>query len=208
MGSDTLPHALQQMVQRELRSDEELRWLGRPSALRFVLGSLFVAVLGVVIVSFALYWMSGAFWMREQHRNAPWGDDFMTRAFPYFGLIFVVAGILMVLSPLWALYRASTTVYAVTNQRAIIFDSGLFGTEVRSFGPTAAEDITRRERSDGSGDLIFKTETYYQAGQWTGTGNDRHYYPGGFRTREIGFFGIPDVRHVEQLLRDVGVRKS
>jgi hypothetical protein len=102
--------------------------------------------------------------------------------------------------------RASSTVYAVTDQRAIIFDSGLLGTEVRSFGSTAMDEITRRESSDGSGDLIFKTETYYQHGYWSGSGNHRHYVAGGYRTREIGFFGIPEVRRVEQFLRDLGMR--
>jgi hypothetical protein len=208
MGLETLPPPLQQLVQRELHPEEKLRWVGRPSAVRFLFGSLGVAVVGVVFVGFALFWMSGAFSMRDQHRDTPWGNDFMTQAFPYFGLIFVGAGVLMVLSPLWALFRASSTVYVVTDQRAILFDRGLLGTQIRSFGPTAVEDLTRRERSDGSGDLIFKRKTYYQPGHWSGSGNTRHYYPGGSRTHEIGFFGIPDVRHVERLLRDLGVRES
>jgi hypothetical protein len=110
----------------------------------------------------------------------------------------------MVLSPLWAVFRASATAYVVTDRRAVIFDRGFFATQVRSFGPMALDDITLRERGDGSGDLIFKRESYYQPGYWSGSGTHRYYSPGGYRTQEIGFFGIPEVRHVERLLRDLG----
>ena len=107
----------------------------------------------------------------------------------------------MVLSPLWAVYRARGTVYVVTDRRAIIFDGG-WGTHVRSFGPGDLAGVERRQRGDGSGDIILAREQYYVQGHYSGSpGRGGHYVPGEWRTREIGFFGIAQVKYVEQLIR-------
>jgi hypothetical protein len=128
--------------------------------------------------------------------------------FPLFGLIFLVVGVGMVLSPFWAAYRARGTVYVVTDRRAIIFDGG-WSTHVRSFGPGDLESVERRQRGDGSGDIILAREHYYVQGHYSGSpGRGGHYVPGGWRTREIGFFGIAQVKYVEQLLRGLAAARA
>jgi hypothetical protein len=138
--------------------------------------------------------------------------------FPLFGIVFVVVGLGMLCSPLWMIHKARTTAYLVTDRRAIIFQGG-WSTHVRSFGPSALGQLERREKGDGSGDIILAkeahyTEGHYTAGYYSGTpGRGGHYVPGSWMpgrwsTKEIGFFGIPQVKHVEQLLRELAARRK
>src|SRR5438270_640660 len=66
------------------------------------------------------------------------------------------------------------------------------GTEVSSFTGTDLSNVTRREYSDGSGDLVFQ--------ELVSTSRDSH---GNLRTNstERGFLAIADVHAVEDLIR-------
>ncbi|MBA4066387.1 MAG: hypothetical protein C0501_22270 [Isosphaera sp.] len=122
--------------------------------------------------------------------------------FPYFGLLFLTVGLGMLLAPVWAAYKATNTVYVVTDRRAVVFDGG-WSTHVRSFGPADLTAVERRQRPDGSGDLILAKEPYWVPGHTSGPPGRGHHVPGGWSVREIGFFGIPRVREVEQLIRNL-----
>src|SRR5262249_42271571 len=114
------------------------------------------------------------------------------------------------------------------SSRAIIFQGG-WSTHVRSFDPSALGELERREKGDGSGDIILAKETHYTEGHYTGghytggyysctPGRGGHYVPGSWvpgswvpgrwSTKEIGLFGIPQVKHVEQLLRELAARQK
>ena len=96
----------------------------------------------------------------------------------------------MLSSPLWAWHKAKKTVYALTSRRAIIFQKG-HSVKIDSYGPEEMNNISKRIRSDGSGDLIFDREISYTHSRRGGTRE---------RIKEIGFFGINEVNHVEDLI--------
>jgi hypothetical protein len=96
----------------------------------------------------------------------------------------------MLTSPVWVGKRAARMAYVITDQRAIIWEARFFGRlNVQSFGPERLVSMTRTERADGSGDLIFEQFTT-RAG--TGT-----------RTVRRGFLAMPNVREAEQAIRDL-----
>jgi hypothetical protein len=110
-----------------------------------------------------------------------------TWLFPLWGVPFILVGLCMLASPLWARRKAGRTLYVITDRRAIIFEGG-WGITVRSFEPQGLTGLKRRQRSDGSGDLILDQKT------WRDSDGDP-------RTKDVGFFGIEQVKEVEDMLR-------
>ena len=178
-----LPHDLRGLVENELGQDEALTWIGQPMPRFFGMRSLSLFLFGIPCTAFALFWIVGAagFEIPDFDEGFDW--------FPLFGVPFVLIGFGMLSSPIWSRLKARKTVYVVTDRRAIMFDGG-FSTTIRSFGPDRLDDIRRRQRRDGSGDLIFEKEISYDSEQ------HRH-------STDIGFIGIADVKQVEDLVRDV-----
>jgi len=84
---------------------------------------------------------------------------------------------------------AQKTCYALTDRRAIIWEPRVGGVRVRSYRPEQLSQLSRCERSDGSGDLIFEEiSTIY------GNGRRLHY-------GRSGFVAIDRVREIEMLVR-------
>jgi hypothetical protein len=69
----------------------------------------------------------------------------------------VLIGLGGLCAPLWLRRRATTIVYAITDQRVITID-GRRSRTVRSFLPQDITDLRRVEHPDGSGDLVLRTE--------------------------------------------------
>ena len=180
-----IPRHLRDMVDREMDQGERLVWAGQPNARRFVLRALPIMLFAIPWTAFAIFWMWGASGFGEPS-ELPRGFSL----FPLFGLPFVLIGLAMLSSPLWAIRKARRTVYAVTDRRAILFLGGR-GTTIRSFGPDRMGGLRRKQRADGSGDILFEPTLPFHAGA----------HP---RMAGGGFFGIANVKEVESLLRDLG----
>jgi hypothetical protein len=169
-------------LQNELEQDERVLWTGGPAPGRMAMQCIPIVLFGVPWTAFALFWMAMAgFGVSQSHESGPF---FL---FPLFGLPFVLIGIGMLTSPLWASRSAGRTTYAVTDRRAIIVTGGRWRT-VKSYWPRDIREIERRQRPDGSGDLLFAWEPY------SGSRSSRPARP--------GFYGIPNVQVVEGLLTD------
>ncbi len=108
------------------------------------------------------------------------------------GLPFVVASLALATLPLWSPVFAKRTIYAISDRRLLTIRR-LLGHRVSSYGPGEIDVVERRENRDGSGDLIFRREEVKRL---------RHHADPPRRKRvserEIGFWGIPDVRQVEE----------
>lgn len=98
--------------------------------------------------------------------------------------------------------------YAITDRRIITFNTGSTRI-VTSYGRTDIGSVTRIERQDGTGDLIFAQTR--MPGYGYGYGNVNYSYgsygTGAYGPRAAGamagagrFIGIPNVREVEHLL--------
>lgn len=98
----------------------------------------------------------------------------------------------MLFSPLWAYRKAFKTVYVITNKRAITFDGG-WSTTIRSYTPDQLKDIYRKEKRDGSGDVVISRRA------WRDSDGDR-------QNEELGFLRIRNPKQIEQMLKKLAER--
>jgi hypothetical protein len=151
---------------------------------------------GIPFFGFALFWESTALVAitapaRSSSGHAP--PAAFLYFFPLFGIPFLLVGLSMLLSPLGYRKKAARTAYAVTDRRAIVINGKLLaGREVRSYSPVQLGAISRTERANGCGDLVFQEEiarVHWRGGR-------------GPSTVPIGFLGIAEVRAVEKILKE------
>jgi len=181
-----LPPELRSVVEDELEVGESVQWSARPRAMRLVLYTLPVVLFAIPWTAFAVFWICGASGWQFPTLKGPAGF------FPLFGVPFVLVGCGMLSSPLWALRKVRRTLYVITDRRAIVFEGG-WSTTVRSLGPDQLTDLERKQRADGSGDIILVKRS------WRGSDGDRY-------TRPVGFFGVENVKDVETLLRQLAAK--
>jgi hypothetical protein len=176
-GADfEVPPDLADRVAGELSPDERLVWIGQPRLDLAVRPAYFLVPFGVFFTGFALVWIVVAT-LITFGIMAPCG------------LPFVAVGVGLIVSPLWLRAIARKTVYALSDRRAIIWQPSWFGrVTVQSFTAAGLGQMSRTERQDGTGDLVFQVYT-------TGFGEDA-------QTVRRGFMGIDRVRDVEQLVRN------
>jgi len=174
-GQLQISAVLADRVAGELSPGERVVWLGQPRVDLAIRAAYFLVPIGFLMTGFALVWMLVAIFATGG-LAAPCGLPFM------------VIGIAMLASPLRLRSMAQQTVYVLTDRRAIIWGLGWFGrVVVQSVTPAGMGQMSRVERQDGAGDLIFQIYT-------TGAGEDS-------RTVRRGFLGINEVRQVEALVR-------
>jgi len=117
----------------------------------------------------------------------------MAAVFLFLTVLFVILGLILRQS-------LKGTLYAVTDQRIIVMNTGRTLT-VDSYGRDDIGQIRRSERPDGSGDLTFastNTRMSYGYGYNSAYGNNAY----GANTASMGkFVGIPDVRAAERVVR-------
>jgi len=176
------------MVEGELEREERISWTGRPHSWRFVPGTIPGFVFGVLITTVLLL----AFLPLPAQG---WGP---TLLFCLFVGPFFLIGLVLLSSPLRAIRRAYRTLYVVTDRRAITFYRGIFSTSVLSFGLEQLTDLQRKERHDGSGDITFMSSV-------KGLGGSEG-APRRASARDVGFFGIGNVREVEEVLKAIAAR--
>lgn len=176
-----LTQALQEKILRELQPGEVVMWAGQPDPKRMMLTGFALWLFFIPWTAFSVFWMAGAAGFQVPDFSQPFG------LFPLFGLPFLLIGMGGLASPFWMHTRARHMVYVITSKRALAM-TGSRATTVESWMPAQLGNITRTERQDGSGDLIFAMET------WRDSDGDR-------RTRPKGFLGIQDVRMVEAQLQ-------
>jgi hypothetical protein len=189
MGTELLklPPELQARVKAELKPGEVVSWAGQPLPALYAAGAGWSWLFFIPWTAFAVFWTLSAARFQLPSFSGP--EDL----FPLWGLPFVVIGIAGLGSPLWLRRAAANVVYVVTSQRAFSIE-GRRTLTVRSYLLPQLSAMSRRERADGSGDLILGVETYPAKG--------------GTRTRERGFIGVAEVKRVGQLLEDLVLRQS
>lgn len=171
----SLPPELAERVAAELATDEELLWIGQPRLDLAVRPAYFLVPFGIVFTGFALVWVFVSF-LLTFGLMAPCG------------LPFIAVGVGLVASPVWLRALARKTAYGVTGRRAIIWQPSWFGrSTVQSFTASGLGQLTRTQRPDGSGDLVFQVAV-------TGFGDNS-------RTERRGFLAINHVKDVEELVR-------
>jgi hypothetical protein len=178
----TIPQELEEKVRREVEAGEHILWMQQPIPRYFTAMSIGTFMFAIPWTAFAVFWTCGASGFKL--------PDFSKGGFslfPLFGLPFVLIGIGMLSTPLWAYRKASKTVYVITDRRAITFDAG-WTTTIRSYFPDKLQNIHRKEKRNGTGDVVLGQRI------WSGS-------EGGQQTQDLGFLNIRDPKTVEQMLR-------
>ena len=150
------PGDAQLRAQSELQPGESITWAGTADARRAAMTALPATLVGIPFAAFALFWMTTALHASRgfSHASNAFAKSFTI--FPVFGLPFLLVGVGIVLAPLWAYLKGRNTVYAVTNRRVMII-SGDNSRSVRSYTPADIVAVEHRERPDGSGDVLIRT---------------------------------------------------
>lgn len=169
-----------EIAKAEMVMGEQLLWAETSLSKNARRRSLPISLLGWIFLLLSLVWMSKAastsFWLLVM------------------GLPFVIGGIGLAAMPWWWPNYTRHTIYAISNRRLLIIRNWP-KRKVTSYGPEDIDVIERRDRRDGSGDIIFRREEVRKM---------RHHHDSyGKRRvgeREIGFFGVPDVRRVEEAI--------
>ncbi len=180
---------VQQIAVNEVSSSgESVVWSGQPDPLRLAMKSVPVFIFAIPWTAFSLFWIYGASGFQFPPDFSEGGFSF----FPLFGLPFVLVGLAMFFSPIYQYINAFRTTYIITNKTVRVLRSGRTK-KVETYPGNDIQNIQRIERTDGSGDIIFKQDISY---------DNR----GKTRMSPIGFYGIHNVRMVEQHL--IGLRQS
>lgn len=177
------------IAQGELSADERIVWVGQPSPFALarkrsgmILPGLFLSVFAVsflVVPTMAVF---------EGPDKVPLPFLLL---FPLAGLAALAFGLAMLASPLLKGRLARSTIYVVTNRRVLIIEPGC----VRSFDPGDIQQLVRRDRGGGRGDLFFREEQ--------GNLMLAMYTFGRSGNQKIGFFGVSDVRAAEEAVRQL-----
>ena len=177
------PMRIEQTASAQLAGGERLLWCGTPRPSRVALQALPISLFGIPFGGFAAFWITMA-WSTTSRRGSALG---LENLFPLFGLPFLLLGLGMISAPFWAWLGARRTVYVVTDHRVMIIE-GSRARSVRSYEYADVRALIRFEREDGSGDLLFSLPPPGIS-------------PAGTNQSRIGFYGIPSVRQVEELMR-------
>ena len=175
-----LPQYLQQRLRSELKLGESITWSGQPSPRRYMKDGFKLWFFFVPWTAFSLFWIAGAARFRWPTFEHGWD------MFPLFGLPFLLVGLAGLSGPFWLHRKASSIIYAITNQRALSIE-GVNSITIKSYLVSDIRDVERTEHQDGYGDLMLNKEQYRDG-------------DGDRQTRAQGFYAIADVRGVERLI--------
>ena len=137
----------QQEINRQLGSTERIRWVGRPkTGLTFQALDIFPTLFGMFWLAVIVPGFLGA-WRSED--GPPFPILFMVP--------FLLVGLYLVIGRfVFDAWRRSRTFYGLTEQRVIIL-SGWFSTSIKSIPIKSLPDLSLKEKSNGSGTIIFGT---------------------------------------------------
>jgi hypothetical protein len=189
------PGDAQLRAQSELLSGESLCWTGVADPGRAFVSALPAALFGIPFAGFALFWITAAY--GGTHAMSRSSSNSFTHAFsffPLFGVPFLLVGLGIVLAPLWAYLKARDTVYAVTNQRVMII-TGSNTRSVKSCTPADIVSVDHRERADGTGDVLIRTNAV------TRTNNS-------VSQVTVGLLGVPNVKEVARQVLNLHAQRS
>jgi hypothetical protein len=180
------PGDVQLRAQSELQNGESLLWSGPANPGRSAMSALPAALFGIPFAGFAFFWMSAAYRgthnLANQHNTVASGFS----VFPLFGLPFLVIGLGLILAPLLVYLKGRSGVYVVTNRRVMLI-TGTTSRSVKSIIPTDIVEVDYRERPDGRGDVLIRTNSVIRTNNGT-------------TQITVGLYGVPNVKEVAGLV--------
>ena len=181
-----IPKELRRKIDDELQPGEPVRWVEQPIPRFFTADSIESVLLGIPWTSFSIFgtWYTLGYKLPDLREGLQ--PQYLSALYI---MLFVLIGFGMLSSPIWVWQAARKTVYLVTDKRAISIQGG-WSTTIRSYLPDQLKDVYRKERVDGTGDVIIAIR------RWKDSEGDQ-------RSEEIGFLGVRSPRGVENMLRQL-----
>jgi len=183
-----IPKELRRKIENELQPGEFIRWVEQPIPRYLTFQSITAGFIGIFMTGFSFFGIWGTGWAfnfpdpREVSRSGLLG-----------GLIIfsplLLIGFRCYTDPFWVWHDAQNSVYLATDKRAISIQGGWSAT-IRSYLPDQLKDLYRKERADGTGDVIISIR------RWKDSDGDS-------RSEEIGFLGVRNPREVENILKQL-----
>ena len=156
--SPPLPSEMEQRLRSALNPTEKLIWSGQPNAKPSIGGSLFRVVGGVFFTMFSVFFVIMTFSVTRDGFSSE--TPVFSYIFPLCGIPFLLFGVAAICSPYWMWRKAQKTVYALTDERALILTpTWRGGVSIRSITPEELSPRKRTRNSDGSGSLLFSRVT-------------------------------------------------
>lgn len=188
-----LASELQAFVQAELRSGENIVWLGQPNPSLSARRALPKVWLGIIWSVFNGFGALGIF-TDPRHGNIKVPLVFvLVFVMQVCSLLILAFGVYMISYPYWAMRRARRIVYVITDRRVIQIESRRH-LAVNSYLPDELLKLECRESKDGSGDIIFCQTQREQNGKQ--------------QASKEGFLCMDSVRKVERLLSALAMKSS
>ena len=185
-----IPQDLQENVDRELQPDERILWIDMPIPMFFTRESTKIFLFGIGMTLFAIFWTCAAAGFSIPNlKEVSNPFQLLNLLFPLFGIPFILIGFFLLANPLIAYRKAFKTVYVITDRRAITFEFGWSKT-IRSYPPSQLLNVYRKERGDGTGDVIISFD------KWIDSDDVK-------RSKDLGFLQIQGPKTVEMMLRDL-----
>ena len=144
-----LPKPLYQKLSAELSPGEKTLWIGQPIPAKLAVSTIPFTLFAIPWTAFVLYWTVSAGFKYLDFKNPAF-------YFSLFGIPFVLIGIAMLFSPVFAYRSAEKTVCVITDRRAIIIRQLLRSFEIRSFRPDQLRNTSTIEDAKGNGSIIFE----------------------------------------------------
>jgi hypothetical protein len=195
LSGQQIPAKLRRKIDRELEPGEFINWVEQPLPRFFTGQSLGTFLMGIQFTAFTIFLMYVAvgddFLVLREEIKSGQGIKFehlFVIFFALFGVVMLLNGFWMLASPLRQWLKAFRTVYLITDKRAISIESGWF-TNIRNYTPAQLKDLYRRERGDGTGDVVIRKQLHRHSEAVSG--------------EEIGFMNVRNPREVERLLQQL-----
>ena len=176
------------IAEGQLWPDETVTWAGYPNPMALARRDASKSWVGIQITAVAIFFT----WRVSrtiEHTSSPF-----QLYIHLCSLMFFAIGLSTLLQPLRSALKARSTVYAITNRRALII-SGTRSRSVDWFDPADLANLECKQRRDGSGDIILH-RTITTA--WRSRSSRRSDL-----MPAVGFFGVPEVRRVEEALGEL-----
>jgi hypothetical protein len=188
-----IPENLLELVNDELLDGETIQWIDQPIPVFFSAAAMGTFFFAIPWTAFSLFWTCAAAGVFDPNNGViNLNFDPGRWHFAAFGIPFVLFGLGMLSSPLWMRRNAKRTVYAITDQRAIIVQGTFFAHNITSYYPADMWHVSRKQMANGTGDLYFcfhaSEENESSKGQ--------------------GFMNIRNVREIERMLQELKRTKS